>query len=276
MNESLNNLYNHEAAPEWGETKTMEHASGIWGREPMLAYLAQEVLKKGDKVLDIGCGAGYPSARMAEQVGEDGRVVGLEYSKAMLGIDAEDSKAASEKYKELKQLSFINADATEMPLKDKSFDAATSFMVLHNLDISKVQEVFGETQRILKDGGKAVFLTMHPDVLEAKWDVDFMKYDEGDLTKYRESQEKEGLVVHGRVKNAGGGEKDTAMVVHTRENIIGALEKAGLTLVGEKELPIDEDTAREKFGSAAVRKLPKVPAFWMLVVEKKLERPNSN
>ncbi|MFA6474514.1 MAG: class I SAM-dependent methyltransferase [Patescibacteria group bacterium] len=269
MTENFQELYNPENAPEWNEEKTMEHASGIWGRDPMLQYLRDEVIKPGDKVLDIGSGAGYPSARMAEMVGKDGTVVGLEYSKSMLGIaDDEKGEPASKKYEALKQLMFINGDATNMPIQEKSFDVATSFMVLHNLELPQVQKVLQETARVLKPGGKAVFLTMHPDMLESDWKLDFMEYPDDAIAAYKALEEKEGFRLSGKVKNAGGGEKQIGLVVHTRENMQQAIAQAGLELAHEEGYFIDADTAAEKFGENASRVMPTTPTFWKLELVK--------
>jgi ubiquinone/menaquinone biosynthesis C-methylase UbiE len=274
MSENFQELYNREGAPEWNEEKTMEHASGIWGRDPILRYLQEDVIKPGDKVLDIGSGAGYPSARMAEMVGAEGAVVGLEYSESMLGIEKDEKQIPlSKKYEALKQLMFINGDATNMPLQEKSFDVATSFMVLHNLELPQVQKVLQETARVLKPGGKAVFLTMHPDMLESDWKLDFMQYPDDAIAEYKRSEEKEGFRLNGKVKNAGGGEKQVGLLVHTRENILQAITKAGLELENEEGLFIDAETATEKFGENTSRVMPSTPTFWKLELTKPGDSP---
>ncbi len=99
MNDNVDNLYNKVEADQWAEAKTMEHASGVWGRDKMLRYLKEDVIKEGDTVIDLGAGAGYPTMRVAQMVGESGKVFGIEKSSAMLGLEDGGEKSVDEKYK---------------------------------------------------------------------------------------------------------------------------------------------------------------------------------
>lgn len=265
--EIFSNLYTAETVDQWKEEKTMEHSSGIWGRTPMLEYLEKDIIKKGDTVVDLGSGAGYPSLKISNMVGKEGKVIGIELSKAQLGI-GEGLTPLTEKYKEIKNLSFVNSDIKNIPLEDNSADEVVSFMVLHNIKIGEIKEVFAETNRVMKADGKAIFLTMHPDFLESDWDLTFTVYDKDDLKRYKEAKDKEGIEVKGIVKNAGGGEKAVGMCYHSVENMQKAIEEAGLKIVNEKSFFIDEKTAKEKFGENSVRKLPENPAFLMMTLEK--------
>jgi ubiquinone/menaquinone biosynthesis C-methylase UbiE len=270
QNDIVSSLYRKELHDQWAESKTMEHASGIWGREPMFSYLRDEIVHPGDTVVDLGSGAGYPSIKIAEMVGEEGRVIGVEKSRTMLGLD-EGQTPLAEKYERVKNLSFINADITKLPLESGIADEAVSFMVLHNLDLPIMQETFKEVARILKTEGKAVFLTMHPQALDQPWKLDFMKYDEEAIETFRNSENKEGIPVKGIVKSSGGGEKEVMMFTHTRDNTIKAIEEAGLILIKERDLWIDEKTAKEKFGDDSVQRLPITPTFWIITLQKAKE-----
>jgi len=265
-NEKIQDLYTHDTVEQWEEKKTMEHASGIWGRDYMLKVLSKEI-KPQDKIVDIGSGAGYPSLRMAEMA-KEGNVTGIELSKSMLGIE-EDLTSLSEKYKEKENLNFVNGNIQELPIANESSDIVTSFMVLHNLTIEEIQNTFKEIYRILKSDGKAIHLTMHPDIFNSDWELDFMKYDKADLKKLESAKEKEGIQLKAVVKNAGGGEKKVGMYYHTFDNIRKVAEDAGLTIVEEKSLFIDKETAIEKFGEDSVEKIPENPAFLMITLEKR-------
>lgn len=256
----VNNLYGD--ASLWKESKTMEHASGIWGRKPTLKYLKEKIILPGDIVVDLGAGAGYPSLQMIPMVGQKGRVIGIELSDAML--------AEAEKYQEVENLEFRKGDITQiLPMPDNSADVVTSFMVCHNLPLQDMRAIFANTARLLRPGAKAVFLTMHPDALESeRWGLDFMVYDSTALQMYQEAKDKEDVQVPGVVKNAGGGSKRVFMFNHTRKNTLQAIRDAGLMLVNEIALWIDEDTAKSTFGAKAVRKLPTTPTFVIMVLEK--------
>ena len=261
----MGNLYKAENVSQWQEEKTMEHASGIWGRDYMLQELGK-IIKPNDTIVDLGSGAGYPTAKMAE-LAKDGKVIGVEFSKSMLGIE-EDSTPISKKYEKIQNLSFINGDAQEVPIASESSALVTSFMVLHNLTLDQIKKVFAETARILKPGGKSIHLTMHPDIFDSEWDMDFMKYDKNDLENLNLAEEKEGVKLEALVKNAGGGEKRVGMYYHTFENLREAAKEAGLKIVNEEPLFVDEKTAKEKFGTDSVGKIPDNPAFVMITLEK--------
>lgn len=264
----LNETYSSATAEQWRESKTMEHASGIWGRDKMFKYLKEQILSKGDNVADLGSGGGFPTVRIAEMVGPEGKVVGVEYNEAQLGLK-NGQEPLSEKYKALNNVQFIRGDVREIPLKTEAMDKSVSFMVLNNLDIEGVKSTFKETARILKPGGRAVFLTMHPEILNSEqWDLDFWKFDEEDLKKYKQAADKEGVEVRAKVKNVSGGEKSVFMNNHTRKNIEDALQDAELKLTDQQDIWIDEKTAIEKFGTESTKKLPTKPAFWMITVEK--------
>src|SRR4051794_39763235 len=87
-------------------------------RRALRAILA---LQSGEHVLDIGSGPGFLAAEMAEEVGETGRVVGVDPAAAMLAVAAGRRPPA--------HLSFQEADALALPFPDGSFDAITSTQV---------------------------------------------------------------------------------------------------------------------------------------------------
>ena len=84
MSALVHNLYNDETIRQWQRAKTMMHSSGIWGRQPVLKYLRERVLRSGNIVVDLGAGAGYPSLQMSTCVGSAGRVIGIDLSEAMV------------------------------------------------------------------------------------------------------------------------------------------------------------------------------------------------
>jgi len=238
----------------------MEHPSGIWGRGPALACL-EKLIVPGNTVVDLGCGAGYPSLQMTYMVGPSGQVIGVECHDGML--------AEAAKYDKVPNLKFRKGDVTKtVPVADQEAHVVASFMVCHNLELCGVETMLCETHRILKPGGKAVFLTMHPSALDSDWDLDFMVYSPRALRAYRGATDKEGVHVPGTVKNAGGGSKEVLMINHTRENMLRAIKDACLVLGPETSLRIDGKTAKAKFGDKAVRRLPTTPIFWIIVLDK--------
>lgn len=256
MNTNVDRLYS--GASGWGE-KTMDHASGIWGREPVFNYL-RKIIKSGDTVLDLGSGAGVPSSRLAEMVGLSGSVFGIERNSSMIS-------KARESFKDIPNIYFIDGDITET-LPDINADVVVSFMVLHNLVLADVIKVFSNIAQVLKENGRAVLLTMHHQALESDWDMNFIAYNQEDLGCFKEAKDKEGIQVRGTVKNSSGGEKAVMMFNHTLKSIQQAIKSVGFQLDNELDLWIDQKTAEKKFGHNSVRRVPTTPTFWMLDISR--------
>jgi SAM-dependent methyltransferase len=254
-------LYNDDTIEQWRHDRTMLHSSGIWGRQPVLAYLRERVLSRGDVVVDLGAGAGYPSLQMSAMVGPAGRVIGIELSEAMVQAARAQCRADN---------LFFEAGDVSRPLAiaDEAADVVTSFMVVHNLRREQVRATLSEVERILRPGGRAVLLTMHPEAFESHWELDFLSYDAAALRRYRGAQHKEDLEIPGRARNAAGGENLIVTLYHSRESLLRSAEEAGLALEDEQDLWIEPDQARELFGAETIRKMPTTPIYWMLVLQK--------
>jgi SAM-dependent methyltransferase len=261
MSALVNRLYNSQSIQQWQHRRTMLHSSGIWGREPVLEYLADQVIKSGDVVVDVGAGAGFPTLRMATMAGPAGNVVGIELSEAMIEAARHRCRAAN--------LSFQRADISqELPLPDEFADVVTGFMVLHNLRRSEMRRTLIEVERILKPSGRAVFLTMHPDAFESRWDLQFLAYDLSALQRYRDAADKEDFEIPGSARNVSGGENAIITIYHSRRSVGDAACDAGLALIDERDLWIDRETAAQTFGASSIRCMPTTPIYWMLTLAK--------
>jgi ubiquinone/menaquinone biosynthesis C-methylase UbiE len=261
MSALVHRLYNNQSIQQWQHERTMLHSSGIWGREPVLKYLADEVVKPGDVVIDLGAGAGYPTLRIAGMTGAAGNVIGIELSEAMIEAARRHCYAAN--------LSFRRGDISQpLPLEDECADVVTGFMVLHNLHRVEMRRTLSEVERVLKPSGQAVFLTMHPDAFESQWDLQFLSYDPSALQRYREAVDKEDIEIPGRAGNIAGGENEIAAIYHSRGSVVEAVLDAGLVLTNERDLWIDLETAVQKFGPGSIRRMPTTPTYWMLTLER--------
>jgi SAM-dependent methyltransferase len=110
-------------------------------------------LKPGDRVLDAGTGTGFAALHAARQVGEHGRVVGVDISQGMLAQARADAAASN-----LTNVEFVQCDATALTqFPDRVFDvvmAATSLIYI------PVVEGLREWHRLLRQGGLMAFSTM--------------------------------------------------------------------------------------------------------------------
>ena len=261
MSAIVNRLYNIQSINQWQHERTMLHSSGIWGREPVLQYLADEVIRTGDVVVDLGAGAGYPALRVAAMLGATGNVIGVDLSEAMI--------ASARRHCLAGNLSFQLGDISQpLALVDEYADVVTGFMVLHNLRRAEMRRTLTEVERILKPSARAVFLTMHPDAFESQWDLQFLSYDLSALQRYRNAVDKEDAEVPGRARNIAGGENAIATIYHSRCSVVEALSDAGLVLTDERDLWIDLETAVQMFGTDSIRRMPTTPIYWMLTLTK--------
>lgn len=106
-------------------------------------------VQKGAKALDVCCGTADWTIALAEAVGNDGEVIGLDFSQNML-------KIGKEKVKDYKQVKLIHGNAMELPFPDNSFDYVTIGFGLRN--VPDYMQVLKEMTRVVKPGGKVVCL----------------------------------------------------------------------------------------------------------------------
>ncbi len=104
-------------------------------------------LKPGERVLDIGSGAGMDSFLAARAVGPQGKVIGVDMTPQM--IERARRAAARGDYP---QVEFRLGQAEDMPVEDGSVDVVLSNCVI-NLCEDKGR-VFQEAYRVLAEGGR--------------------------------------------------------------------------------------------------------------------------
>jgi len=103
-------------------------------------------IKEGDNVLDLGSGAGNDCFVARSQVGDIGKVTGLDFTDAMI------EKAIINNNKlGFDNINFVKGDIEEMPFDDNIFDVVISNCVL-NLVPDKTK-AFNEIYRVLNKGG---------------------------------------------------------------------------------------------------------------------------
>jgi arsenite methyltransferase len=110
-------------------------------------HLDLAALQPGESVLDLGSGSGTDVFGAAVQVGESGRVVGVDITDEQL------AKAARLRERDgFRQIELVEAHIEELPFEDGSFDAVISNGVI-NLSVLKGR-VFAEAARVLRPGGR--------------------------------------------------------------------------------------------------------------------------
>jgi SAM-dependent methyltransferase len=115
------------------------------------AFLAMLPPVAGCKGLDIGCGEGTNTRKLA-QLGAGMTAVDIAPTFIRHAQAAEDAQPLGIRY--------WVADAQELPFGDASFDFAVAFMSI--MDMAGTARVFHEVARVLRPGGFFQFSILHP------------------------------------------------------------------------------------------------------------------
>jgi len=107
-------------------------------------------LKKGEVVLDLGCGAGLDLYFYAKSVGEKGKVYGLDISEDMVSKAKQNMELVG-----IKNAEISIGESDNLSFNDNFFDVVASNGI-YNLSPDK-EAVMKEVYRVLKPGGRTVF-----------------------------------------------------------------------------------------------------------------------
>lgn len=143
----------------------LDAVSQISAEEKRRSYEAL-ALSAGMSALDVGCGTGDDVRAIAEIVGPNGRVCGLDSSAAML--DAARARGVPG------NVTFVEGHAESLPFANATFDAARAERLFQHLD--DPQAAARELRRVLRDGGKAF-------VLDPDWETVLIAGADRDVTR---------------------------------------------------------------------------------------------
>lgn len=107
-------------------------------------------LKRGDCVVDLGCGTGLSFPLIIERIGPEGRLIGVDLSKEMLAAASKRVEAGG-----WKNIELINEDITAFEYPD----AVAGIIAVGSFGyITRLEEVIDKASRALTPSGRMVIL----------------------------------------------------------------------------------------------------------------------
>lgn len=113
--------------------------------------------EKGEKILDLCSGTGRVASWIAQAVGEEGEVVGMDISKSMVEF-------AKKRYGELKRVVFLNKDVTKQWDYQNYFDGIFTSYAIHELPEKKRLGALEHSYQSLREKGRMVIADFNPQV----------------------------------------------------------------------------------------------------------------
>lgn len=146
--------WNGPAGEEWATHNNQTERSLA---QAAAAALRLAAARPGERVLDIGCGAGAASQALAVRVGPGGHVTGLDVSRPLLDL--------ARSLRQARNLEFIEADAALYPFHAEYGLIFSLFGVMFFVD---PPAAFANIRKAAAPGGRLAFVCWRP-VEENEW-----------------------------------------------------------------------------------------------------------
>jgi ubiquinone/menaquinone biosynthesis C-methylase UbiE len=125
------------------------------GRRRVFSRLAAASgARAGDRVLDVGCGTGYFTRRMAEAVAPGGTAHGVDPSAEAITQARRQTRFAN--------CTFSGGIAEALDAPDGSYDVVVSSLMMHHLPELLRPQAIGEMYRVLRPGGSVLIADSRP------------------------------------------------------------------------------------------------------------------
>ena len=115
-----------------------------------LKRIARDMIRPGASLLDVGCGFGLETVRLARIVGQAGRIAGIDKSDDFIAEAKNRAVAAGLK------IDYRAGDAQSLPYVDASFDAVRAERLL--IYLKDWEKAVAEMTRVAKPGATLAFI----------------------------------------------------------------------------------------------------------------------
>ncbi len=151
-------------------------------RELKALAIASGGIKPGARVLDVGCGFGLETLRLAGKVLPGGAVTGTDLSARFVALGRMRAAAAR------LAVDFVEADAQDLPFSDGAFDATRAERVL--VYVADPARAVAEMVRVTRPGGSIA-------IIEPDFDTNTVNVPHRDITRRVLAHECDTAVVDG-------------------------------------------------------------------------------
>ncbi|MBA7629965.1 Demethylmenaquinone methyltransferase [subsurface metagenome] len=127
-----------------------DYLTGAFERKYAEMALERLLIGEGETVLEIGFGTGHCLKRIAESVGQTGKVCGIDISSGMIGV----TEKRLEKAGLAERVKLYCGDAASLPFDDNAFDVVFMSFTLELFDTPEIPKVLEHIKRVLKPGGR--------------------------------------------------------------------------------------------------------------------------
>lgn len=124
----------------------------VWSVFPGQLVLEQVPMDEGLTYLDLGCGTGFPLVILAERLGPQCQIYGVDIWESALQLAKEKLKN-----RRIDHANLLLCDGAHIELPDNSLDVVTSNLGINNFE--QPERVIRECHRILRPGGTLVLST---------------------------------------------------------------------------------------------------------------------
>lgn len=113
-------------------------------------------IQSNSRILDIGCGPAVDTIPLSEYIGEQGRIVGIDYDPLMIEVANQELA----KIKTSKKIQHIQGNIFSLPFHNQEFDIIHLERFFQVFPRAAIDQIFAELNRVLKSNGRIVFVDM--------------------------------------------------------------------------------------------------------------------